>query len=242
MAEPTDLHRADTATIGDAFVWASRDPDWISKLLLMGLIGLIPIVGWLQLAGWTLTALDNLRAGRQEVPPAAFRYATRGVWLFLAGLIYGLTIAVVFYAGFFALVFGAGPPSTASGSSAGNTTQFLLFFVLTFGWFGLFGLVFLAISLLVPLIIEFTDRRGLPGAFNFPGFARAIRANPNESLAAAGLALGAYFISGTGTYLCYVGIIFTMPYSLSVLAGILRWYETRVKPDTLPSPLSVPGS
>jgi hypothetical protein len=44
-----------------------------------------------------------------------------------------------------------------------------------------------------------------------------------------------YFIAGTGSYLCYVGIIFTMPYSLTVLAGVLYWYERRVKPGTLPA-------
>jgi hypothetical protein len=91
------------------------------------------------------------------------------------------------------------------------------------------------VFLLVPLIVEFTDRQGLTGAFNFGGFIRAIRDNPKETLAAGGLALITYLISGTGTYLCYVGIIFTMPYALTVLAGVLHWYETRVRPGTLPA-------
>jgi hypothetical protein len=104
-----------------------------------------------------------------------------------------------------------------------------------FGWTGFFGLGLLGMFLLVPLIVEFTDRQGLTGAFNFGGFIRAIRDNPKETLAAGGLALITYLISGTGTYLCYVGIIFTMPYSLTVLAGVLHWYETRVRPGTLPA-------
>ena len=238
MAELTgSVYRPNEVTLGDAFGWASRDPNWISKLLLMGLVGLIPIVGALQLAGWMLAALDNLRAGRQEVPPAAFRYASRGVWLFLAGLIYGIAFTVVFYGGFFAIFLGLVPASSTSAEHvAGSPAQppFILF-PLMFGWMGFFGLGLLGIFLLVPLIIEFTDRRGLAGAFNFSGFVHPIRANPKETLAAGGLALLTYFISGTGTYLCYVGIIFTMPYSLTVLAGALRWYETRVKPGTLPA-------
>jgi hypothetical protein len=229
--------RPNEVNLGDAFGWASHDPNWISKLLLMGLIGLIPIVGALQLAGWTLAALDNLRAGRHEVPPAAFRYASRGVWLFLASLIYAIVFTVVFYGGFFAIFLGLVPAGSASaGHTTGTTNQppFILF-PLMFGWMGFFGLGLLGIFLLVPLIIEFTDRRGLAGAFSVAGFIRAIRTNPKESFAAGGLALITYFISGIGSYLCYVGIIFTMPYSLTVLAGVLHWYETRVKPGTLPA-------
>jgi hypothetical protein len=232
--------RSDEATIGDAFAWASHDPSWISKLILMGLIGLIPIVGSLQQVGWMLTALDNLRAGRHEVPPADFRYASRGVWLFLAGLIYGLVMAVVFYGGFFAIVFSLVPTQSAqqAGSSAGTTNPIsLLFFPLMLGFLGFFGLVFLAAFVLVPLIIEFTDRTGFGGAFNFAGFVRAIRTSQRETLAAGGLALVSYFISGIGTYLCYVGLIFTAPYALTVLAGVLHWYETTVKPGTLPAPI-----
>ena len=98
MAELTGgVPRSDEFAIGDAFSWASRDPGWVGKLLLMGLIGLIPIVGGLQLAGWMLAALDNLRAGRQEVPPAGFRYAGRGAWLFLALLTFRIRARLITY-------------------------------------------------------------------------------------------------------------------------------------------------
>src|SRR5256714_2071971 len=100
MAELTGGVAQPEPNVGDAFGWAARDPEWIGKTLLMGLIGLIPIVGGLQLTGWMLAMLDNLRAGRQEIPPAGFRYATRGVWLWLAGVIYGLIFVFVFYGSF----------------------------------------------------------------------------------------------------------------------------------------------
>jgi hypothetical protein len=224
-------------SIQDAFSWASRDPQWISKVLLMGLIGLIPIVGALQQLGWMLASLDNLRAGRYEVPPAGFRYATRGVWVFLAGLIYGFVILFVIYGTLLLLVVALGGFSQAQPQSEGGSTNqlSLLFFPLVFAYFGLVALFSLALSIFVPLVIEFTDRKGLAGAFDIPAFFRAIGTSPKETLAAAGLALVAYFISGLGSYLCYVGLIFTVPYSFTVLAGVLRWYEAKAKPGTLPA-------
>ena len=223
--------------IGDAFSWPMRDPEWISKLLLMGLIGLIPIVGALQQLGWMLTGLDNLRAGRYEVPPARFRYARRGVWLFVASLIYGVITMVIFYA-VLALMIVAIMAVTprqpgASGESSSGSPP-LLVFPLMFATMGLFGLVFLALFLFVPVAIEFIDRRALGGAFNIPGFLRAILASPREAIAAGALALVSYLISGLGTYLCWIGVIFTFPYSLAVLAGVLRWYEVRAKAGSLP--------
>ena len=226
---------------GDAFGWAARDPEWIGKLLLMGLIGLIPIVGGLQQSGWLLTMLDNLRAGRYEVPPAGFRYATRGVWLWLAGVIYGVIFVVLVYGAlivFLVVVVALGGSSSGQHGSNANPWVLLLF-PLFFVWFGIIGLVSLAVWIFVPAVIEFTDRRGLAGAFDIPGIFGAVRADPSRNLAAAGLTFVAYFIAGLGTYACWVGVIFTAPYALTVVAAVLRWYEFSVKPGALPAPSAI---
>jgi hypothetical protein len=230
-------------SIGDAFGWAARDPEWITKLLLMGLIGLIPIAGALQQAGWLLTMLDNLRAGRNEIPPAGFRYATRGVWLWLAGVIYAVIFVFVFYGVF--LVFAIGMTAVGSAANGDNGHGFnpaaLVFLPLFFIWIGLIGLVSLAVWIFIPAIIELTDRKGLAGAFDFAAIVHALRTDPERNLAAAGLSFVAYFIAGIGTYLCWVGVIFTAPYALTVLAAVLRWYEAKLKPGALPPPTAAPA-
>ena len=220
-------------SLGDSFAWPFRDPEWFNKIVLMGLIGLIPIVGWLQLLGWMLTALDNLRHGLQVLPPAAFRYATRGINLFAASLIWGLVAAVLIYGSMGVAVF-AMISLTPKAGDAGSTAFPIILFPLMFGISAAFGLIIIALYIFIPPLIVFTDRTGLGGAFNVAGFVHAIRTSPKESLAAAALALVSYFISGLGTYLCYVGILFTIPYSLALLAGVLRWYEVNAKPGALP--------
>ena len=222
-------------SLGDSFGWPFRDPEWLGTIVLMGLISLIPIVGWLQLLGWMLTALDHLRHGRQSLPPAAFRYATRGVNVFIASLVWGLLAAIVIYGTMLGLVFGLLAATPHSSSDSSSTTFPFLFLPLMFGVTALFGLLFLALYLFVPVVILHADRGGLGAAFNVAGFVNAIRTSPRETVAAGALALVAYFISSLGSYLCYVGILFTIPYSMAVLAGILRWYEVNAKPGTLPA-------
>jgi len=221
-------------SLGDSFAWPFRDPQWFSKIVLMGLIALIPIVGWLQLLGWMLSALDNLRHGLQVLPPADFRYATRGINLFAASLIWGLAAAVLVYGSMGVAIFAllSVTPSSSDGNSSAGFP--LLLFPLMFGITAALGLIIIALYVFIPPLILFTDRHGLAGAFNVAGFVHAIRVSPKESLAAAGLALVSYFISGLGSYLCYVGILFTIPYSLAILAGVLRWYEVNAKPGAMP--------
>src|SRR5919108_3692965 len=182
MAQLPSAAEQPAPEIGDAFTWAARDPEWITKLLLMGLIGLIPVVGALQSTGWLLTMLDNLRAGRHEVPPAAFRYATRGVWLWLASLIYTLVFVVAIYVVILVFFIAAGLGAAGGGTHAGNNVNplVLIFIPLSILWFSMVVLVSLALWIFVPALIEHTDRRGLAGAFDIGGIVRAFRLDPQR--------------------------------------------------------------
>ena len=81
--------------ITDAFAWPARDPDWLAKLLVIGLILLIPFVGSINGLGWMLASLDRLRAGEEKLAPANLRYIGRGFPLFVVDLVYGLVIAAI---------------------------------------------------------------------------------------------------------------------------------------------------
>src|SRR5436309_7883158 len=74
---------------GDGFSWPFQDPQWASKILVQGLITIIPIVGWIATAGWLVMTIDNYRAGRRELPPAGF-HLERGIALFIVYLVYGI--------------------------------------------------------------------------------------------------------------------------------------------------------
>src|SRR5947207_3622719 len=81
--------------IGDGFIWPVRDPEWVTKILIIGLILLIPIVGAINGLGWMLATLDRLRAGELRMAPANFSYLGRGVQLFVVQLGYGIGLALI---------------------------------------------------------------------------------------------------------------------------------------------------
>ncbi|HEY8736029.1 MAG TPA: hypothetical protein VIO62_03195, partial [Candidatus Dormibacteraeota bacterium] len=80
-------------SVGDAFTFPFRDPGWVGKIAVQGLILIIPIVGWIATAGWLMLTYDNLRAGRQELPPAGF-HLERGIGIFGVIVIYAIVINI----------------------------------------------------------------------------------------------------------------------------------------------------
>src|SRR5215469_2016613 len=95
-------------TYGDSFTWATRDPSWISKLAIIGLIALIPIVGGINLWGWMGACYDNMRLGVNEVPAGNFSYLGRGFPLLVVRVVYALGLAAVIVIGYVPLVILGG--------------------------------------------------------------------------------------------------------------------------------------
>jgi hypothetical protein len=84
---------------GEAFSWPARDPRWIGKLLVVGLLSLLPLIGPMNLLGWTLRSLENLRAERYELAPANLTHIARGARLFVVliacGVVFGLVVGAL---------------------------------------------------------------------------------------------------------------------------------------------------
>ncbi|TMD76490.1 MAG: DUF4013 domain-containing protein [Chloroflexi bacterium] len=193
-------------SVGDSFAWPFQDPGWFSKMVVQGLIFIIPIVGWIALTGWLVLTIDNYRAGRREQPPAGF-HLERGIALFVVLLVYGIVIAIpitVLYT-----VGGAGHNGAVS---------------------ALAGLINLALTLLfafiAPSLILHTYRGGFNGGFDVNAVWETATANTSNTVIAGLLVYVARLVGGIGFLLCCVGALFTIPYSTAITAGIVTWYES----------------
>ena len=176
--------------------WFTTTPDWFTRVLITGLIGLIPIVGAINLYGWTLTAVDMVRRQWRELPPAGFQYLERGVAPFVVGLIYGLAAFVVF-----CLFVGAAVSIAVSdrGRIPIAIAVGLLAFLLTIVW-SLFTLY------LLPAIILISDRLGIGPALDPRRLWAIARAN------------GALTLSIAGTY--FVGVLALTVVGIAVAAVV----------------------
>jgi hypothetical protein len=78
--------RPEQLDIGLILAAPAKDPEWLTKCAVMGLIMLIPIVGGLNLSGWTKAIADRRAAGDMLLPPAGLSYIGAGWRLFVAWL------------------------------------------------------------------------------------------------------------------------------------------------------------
>jgi hypothetical protein len=209
--------------IGDSFGWPFRDPEWVSKILLQGLINIIPIAGQMALFGWLLGGIDNLRQDRAELTPAGFNNFARGAILWLVVFVYAVVIAIV--AVILAVI------GLAAGGGDQHSAIYGVFQLLQNLW----SLVAeIALGLAFPTILLLTDREGFGGGLNVPKVISTIQLNPGKALLAGLFAIIANIISGLGILVCCVGIIFTAPYAAAILAGATSWLERNLPMGSRP--------
>jgi hypothetical protein len=172
-----------------------------------------------------LAALDNLRAGRYELPRAGFSYIGRGFSLFVVQLVYGVVIALLFLA-----VFAAGGGLVAAGSNGGSTGALattLGGLILAVGYLVTFALG-VCYYLLMPVIILRTDRGGIGGGLNIAQVVTDAMRLLGPTLLAGLLTYVGFLIGGAGAIACGIGIVLTAAYGHSVVAGVVRYYEQQL--------------
>jgi len=192
-------------SVGDGFAWPFQDSGWFGKILLQGLIAIIPIVGWIALAGWMMATIDNYRSGRRELPAAGF-HLERGAPFFLVIVVWAIVFDLPGGAMTSTGVRTGAPGLTALGDLVNFALQLLLAF-------------------LTPAIIVLTYERGLAGGFDVSAVWETATINMNNSLIAGLVVIAAHVIGALGFVLCCVGLLLTVPYSVAILAGVATWYE-----------------
>ena len=207
--------------ITDAFTWPARDPEWLTKVLIIGLILLIPIAGAINGIGWMLATLDRLRAGDEALAPANLSYIGRGFRLFVVNLVYGLAIVLVAAAIYVPALLIASSQSQGSA----NPVLVSLAIVLSLLAFSIATLGTLALNFALPSIVLATDRDGIQGGLRVSAVLRRSRINVANTLIAGLMLIAAGFVGSLGIVLCGIGVLFTSAYALAMQAWIIRSFE-----------------
>jgi uncharacterized protein DUF4013 len=193
-------------SVGDSFAWPFQDPSWFSKIVVQGLIFIIPIVGWIALAGWLVMTMDNYRANRRELAPAGF-HLERGLPLFVVLLVWGIVFAIP------GLILGGAGSRNSGLAGLGNLISFALSLFLAF---------------LSPAIILKTYREGFAGGFDVNGVWQMATVNTSNTVVAGLLVYVARLINILGFCALCIGLLFTIPYGVAVTAGVVTWFERQM--------------
>lgn len=207
--------------ITDAFIWPVRDPEWLRKIVIIGLILIVPIAGGINGLGWMLAAIDCLHQGEERLPPANFGYLGRGFRLFIVNLVYIVAVVIVMIAiSIPILAF-----SSAQGRGSGNAALVALAAVLDVVIFSAGTLVSLALYFAMPAIVIATDRGGIAEGLHVAAIYRRMRTSPVNTLIAGLMLIAVGFVTQLGVVLCVIGILFTSAYGLAMQAWVVRSYE-----------------
>jgi hypothetical protein len=207
--------------VTEAFSWPFRDPQWGSKLLIIALTLLIPVIGSINGLGWMLASLDRLRAGEERLAPANLSYIGRGLRLFAVELIYALVIV------FIALVIfvPAVVLSTNQGQGSANSGLIAVAVLFNLIGFSVVTVLSLALTFLTPAIVLATDRAGVAAGIDVRAVVRRSRSNLNHTLIAGLMLIAASFVGSIGSIVCGVGVLVTSAYALAMQAWIIRSFE-----------------
>jgi Protein of unknown function (DUF4013) len=180
-------------------------------VLSLSIVG-IPLAG-IGLAGWMLTAADNLRAGHLELPPPGL-YLRRGYRLFVVQLAYFLVLLVVA-----AIPFSGG---LKLGGIGGGLLAVFGESLLTLGS--------TALVAATPALVQLTESGGVFAALRVDRLAAVVAANPRRAVGSGLMSLLCLdIISPIGLLACGLGLAVTTTYGYAVLAAAVVAFDRKAR-------------
>ena len=189
--------------VGKALGFPFEDKDWIVKILIGGILLLIPIVNFI-VFGYTFKVLQKAaREGVYEFPAWGDWGSLfgQGFFVFLVGLVYFLVPGILYAIG---AVFIGGSILAGAGHSYGALPLIgmgILFLALG-------GVIGLVISLIVPMAMTVYAATGEFGqVFNFGGIFSRISSNAGNYVVAILIYIGLAIVLGIVRLIPFLGLI-----------------------------------
>ncbi len=191
--------------IGKAFSFVLDDENWIVKVLVGGVLSLIPFVGPILVYGYGLEVMENVIQGRSRPLPEWDDWGgklVKGIMYLVISFVYALPIVLLGICfGLLMAVLGAAEAEEAInviGSLGG----------VCFGGFALLYGILLTLAL-PPAIGRYLETGELGAAFRLGEVFALVRDNIGAWIIALVLSWLAGLIASLGIILCFVGVLFT---------------------------------
>jgi hypothetical protein len=180
--------------IGRSIQYVFQDPDWIKKVLIGGILMIIPIIGWMIVSGYYLRTVKNVIAG-QDLPLPEW-----GDWG--GDLVRGLKLIVVFLVWFAPVWILSCLLAIVSGVDETGFLGLLLNCIVF--------LFSIGITFMMPLFVSrFAAREEIGDAFQFADIIQEAQRIPGQLLIYVVLSYAISLVAGIGVILCVIGVVFT---------------------------------
>jgi hypothetical protein len=201
---------------GKAFTFVFDDPDWLKKVAINALIGLIPLVGQLYLLGWGLEVARRV-AMRSMTPLPDVDFGTHlghGIKVFVVSLVYSIPIWII--------VIPMVAVMAVADATMDRATVDTVSMLCSAGGGLLMFLYSIALAFIMPAAMTRTVVQGSIRAGVEVGKVLAlVRAAPGAFVLAILGTMAAGLLAGiVGGIACGVGIIFTMAYYQVVMGHL----------------------
>ncbi|MHB9033622.1 MAG: DUF4013 domain-containing protein [Anaerolineae bacterium] len=204
-----------------SFKYVFEDKDWIKKVLIGGVLNIIPLVGQVFMMGYGLRQLKKMIEG-QELPLPEWNDwggdLQRGIMVLIGYL--GYAVPIIILSIFSSIFTAAAAGSVNRGNGAG-------IWVLCTGIITLLEVVYgIALAIWAPAaLLNYVKEGKLAAFFKFTDILAIIKTNTKEYITLVTMYIVATIVAGiVGGILCGIGTLFTTFIATLVLMHLLGQY------------------
>ena len=224
MTKPAS--RPDQFDIGAVLQAPLADPQWVTKCLVIGLLTMVPIVGTINLLGWSKAITQRRLAGDTTLPDANFNYLGTGWRAVLSFLpLVGISVGVT--------GFGGAAVGAVLGGASGEPDGVLM--GITIGgligsYIGLLGLAMVS-SIVKPAIdfLHIVDEERFAGIQFRRQFEVMRDGGMHYFLLVICVLLGG-MVAQLGILAFFIGIFISMPYAQAMNGAAIAEFERVLRP------------
>ncbi len=202
--------------IGKAFTFVFDDERWMTKVLIGGLVGLIPFVGQFLVQGYMLEVARNVAQGATQPLPEWDDWGTkivRGLMAAIISFLYSLPLLLLACIILFPTMLIGSAMSNGGGDGGGAIAMLGTF------CFAFVAIIYsLAMMLVIPAaLVRYAVTDDFMAALAFGEIFSMVRSHLGTFLMAWLAALIAGFIAPLGAIACGIGALFTAFYTQTVI-------------------------